>query len=101
MEFSLIERGSRADRPNPGSRRCSDQSIASEAVPVRSAEFKAEVALEAIDGMSGVLSGKAEAAENARDGEVEKLRAMIGQLVVERDFLKRASERRASAGGAR
>ena len=46
---------------------------------------------QAIDGMSGVFSGKAEAAENARDGEVEveveKLHAMIGQLVVERDFL--------------
>ena len=86
-----------------------------------SAEFKAKVALEAIrgeatvaqltvkygvhqtvisawkkqaiDGMSGVFSGKAEAAENARDGEVEKLHAMIGQLVVERDFLKQASGR--------
>lgn len=86
-----------------------------------SADFKAKVALEAIrgeatvaqltvkygvhqtmisawkkqavDGMSGVFSGKAEAVENARDGEVEKLHAMIGQLVVERDFLKRASGR--------
>ena len=45
---------------------------------------------QAIDGMSGVFSRKAEAAEDAREGEVEKLHAMIGQLVVERDFLKRA-----------
>ena len=86
-----------------------------------SAEFKAKVALEAIrgeltvtqlvskhgvhqtlinawkkqamDGMAGEFSGKAEAAETARDGEVEKLHAMIGQLVVERDFLRKASGR--------
>lgn len=86
-----------------------------------SAEFKAKVALEAIrgeltiaqlvskhgvhqtlinawkkqavEGMAGVFSGKAEAAEVARAGEVEKLHAMIGQLVVERDFLRKASAR--------
>lgn len=86
-----------------------------------SAEFKAKVALEAIrgeatvaqltvkygvhqmminawkkqavEGMADVFSGKSEALEAARDGEVEKLHAMIGQLVVERDFLKRASGR--------
>lgn len=86
-----------------------------------SAEFKAKVALEAIrgeltvaqlvtkhgvhqtlinawkkqavEGMAGVFSGKAEAAEAAREGEVEKLHAMIGQLVVERDFLRKASAR--------
>jgi transposase len=86
-----------------------------------SAEFKAKVALEAIrgeatvaqltvkygvhqtminawkklavEGMAGVFSGKSEALAAARDGEVEKLHAMIGQLVVERDFLKRASGR--------
>ncbi|XKH33925.1 IS3 family transposase [Azospirillum doebereinerae] len=79
-----------------------------------SAEFKAKVALEAIrgdltvsqlvakhgvhqtlintwkkqamEGMAGVFSGKAEAAETSRQEEVEKLHAMIGQLVVERDF---------------
>ena len=79
-----------------------------------SAEFKAKVALEAIrgeltvsqlvakhgvhqtlinawkkqaiEGMAGVFSGKAEAAEASHQGEVEKLHAMIGQLVVERDF---------------
>ncbi|MCG5244309.1 IS3 family transposase [Azospirillum doebereinerae] len=79
-----------------------------------SAEFKAKVALEAIrgdltvsqlvakhgvhqtlintwkkqamEGMAGVFSGKAEAAETSRQEEVEKLHAMIGQLVVERGF---------------
>jgi transposase len=40
-----------------------------------------------------VFSGKAEAAEAAREGEVERLHAKIGQLVVERDLLRRASGR--------
>jgi transposase len=44
----------------------------------------------AIEGLSGVFSGKAEAAEGARDGEIDKLHAKIGQLVVERDFLAKA-----------
>ena len=86
-----------------------------------SAEFKAKVALEAlrgertvaelgskhgvhptmitawkkqaVEGMAGVFSGKAEAADAAREGEVDKLHAKIGQLVVERDFLSKASGR--------
>ena len=86
-----------------------------------SAEFKARVALEAIrgeltvaqlvskhgvhqtlinawkrqaiEGMTGVFSGRSEAAEAAREGELEKLHAKIGQLVVERDFLRKASAR--------
>lgn len=86
-----------------------------------SADFKAKVALEAIrgeltvtqlvakhgvhqtlvnawkkqamDGMAGVFSGRAEAVETAREGELEKLHAKIGQLVVERDFLRKASGR--------
>ncbi|PWC33585.1 transposase [Azospirillum sp. TSO35-2] len=86
-----------------------------------SAEFKAKVALEAIrgeltvsqlvakhgvhqtlinawkkqamEGMAGVFSGKAEAAGTSHQGEVGKLHAMIGQLVVERDFLRKASGR--------
>jgi len=85
-----------------------------------SAEFKAKVALDAIrgeqtiaqlaakhgihqtminawkkaiEGMSGVFSGKAEAAEAMREGEIGQLHAKIGQLVVERDFLRRASGR--------
>jgi len=48
---------------------------------------------QAIDGMAGMFSGKAEAAEATHGGEVEKLHAMIGQLVVERDFLRKASGR--------
>ncbi len=83
-----------------------------------SAEFKAKVALEAlrgelttaqlatkrgvhqtmvsewkrqaVDGLSSVFSGKTEAKEVAREEEVEKLHAKIGQLVVERDFLAKA-----------
>lgn len=86
-----------------------------------SAEFKAKVALEAlrgeltvsqlvakhgvhqtlinawkkqaIEGMAGVFSGKAEAAASDQQGEMEKLHAMIGQLVMERDFLRKASGR--------
>ena len=87
------------------------------------AEFKAKVALEALrgelttaqlaakhgihqtmvgewkrqamEGMAGVFSGKAAAQESARvaEAEVEKLHAKIGQLVVERDFLAKASGR--------
>ena len=37
-----------------------------------------------------MFSGKAEAAEGAREGEIDKLHAKIGQLVVERDFLAKA-----------
>jgi transposase len=83
-----------------------------------SAEFKAKVALEAlkgeltlsqlatkhgvhqtmiaawrkqaVEGLAGVFSGKAEAAEGVREGEIDKLHAKIGQLVVERDFLSKA-----------
>ncbi len=36
------------------------------------------------------LSGKAEATEGAREGEIDKLHAKIGQLVVERNFLVKA-----------
>lgn len=83
-----------------------------------SAEFKAKVALEAlrgeltaaqlaskhgvhqtmisewkrqaVDGLALVFSGKTEAKEVAREGEVERLHAKIGQLVVERNFLAKA-----------
>ena len=86
-----------------------------------SADFKAKVALEAIrgeptvaqlvtkhgvhqtlinawkkqavEGMTGVFSGRAEAAGTAREGELETRHAKIGQLVVERDFLRKASGR--------
>ena len=88
-----------------------------------SADFKAKVALEALwgeltaaqlaakhgihqtmvgewkrqamEGLAGVFSGKSAAQETARstEAEVEKLHAKIGQLVVERDFLAKASGR--------
>ena len=48
---------------------------------------------QAVEGMASVFSGKAEAAEAAREGEIDQLHAKIGQLVVERDFLRRASGR--------
>ena len=86
-----------------------------------SAEFKAKVALEAlkgdltvaelvakhgvhqtlvhtwkrqaVEGMAGVFSGKAEATAVDREAELSKLHAKIGELVVERDFLRKASGR--------
>ena len=86
-----------------------------------SAEFKAKVALEAIrgdltlaelaakhgihhtmiaawkrqavEGMAGTFSGASDDARAASEAEVEKLHAKIGQLVVERDFLAKASGR--------
>ncbi len=86
-----------------------------------SAEFKAKVAMEAlrgelttsqlatkhgvhqtmigewkrqaIEGLVTVFSGKAEAKEGIREEDLEKLHAKIGQLVVERDFLAKASGR--------
>lgn len=48
---------------------------------------------QAVDGMAAVFSGKAEAVEASRESELEKLHAKIGQLVVERDFLRKASGR--------
>ena len=86
-----------------------------------SAEFKAKIALEAlrgeltvsqlvarygvhqtlisawkrqaVEGLSSVFSTRSEAKQAAREGEVEKLHAKIGQLVVERDFLAKACGR--------
>ena len=48
---------------------------------------------QAMEGMSGFFSGKAEAAEASREAEIDRLHAKIGQLVVERDFLAKASGR--------
>jgi transposase len=88
-----------------------------------SAEFKAKVALEALrgelttaqlaakhgihqtmvgewkrqamDGLTAVFAGKAAAQQTAKSAgtEVEKPHAKIGQLLVERDFLAKASGR--------
>jgi transposase len=48
---------------------------------------------QAMEGLASVFSGRAEAKEAVREGEVEKLHAKIGQLLVERDFLAKASGR--------
>jgi len=88
-----------------------------------SAEFKAKVALEALrgeltaaqlavkhgihqtmvgewkrqamEGLAAVFAAKSAAAETAKavEADVEKLHAKIGQLLVERDFLAKASGR--------
>jgi transposase len=78
-------------------------------------EFKAKVALEAIKGheavwrpstncirpwkreavekLAKVFDEKGSEREKSRDGEITKLHAKIGQLVVERDFLSKAFDR--------
>lgn len=49
---------------------------------------------QAIEGMAATFSGKGEAASRGvKEADLEKLHAKIGQLVVERDFLARASGR--------
>ena len=46
---------------------------------------------QAVEGMAGVFSGKAEGNDTIHQIDVEKLHAKIGQLVVERDFLVKVS----------
>lgn len=41
---------------------------------------------QAIEGMATVFSGNAEAADAARESEIDQLHAKIGQLGAERDF---------------
>ena len=48
---------------------------------------------QAIEGMTGTFSGKAEAVQASREDEISRLHAKIGQLLVERDFLAKASGR--------
>ena len=48
---------------------------------------------QAMEGLASVFSVKAEAKDAAREEELEKLHAKIGRLVVERDFLAKASGR--------
>jgi transposase len=50
---------------------------------------------QAVEGMASVFSGKVEAQETAKsaEAEVERLHAKIGQLLVERDCLAKASAR--------
>jgi transposase len=47
----------------------------------------------AVGKLAKVLDEKSLEQENSRDGEVAPLRATIGQLVVERDFLSKAFDR--------
>lgn len=48
---------------------------------------------QAIEGMASTFSGAGDAAKAVNDAELEKLHAKIGQLVIERDFLAKASGR--------
>jgi len=50
---------------------------------------------QAMEGLTAVFSGRSEAELTAKstEAEVEKLHAKIGQLLVERDFLAKASGR--------
>ena len=50
---------------------------------------------QAMDGLTAVFSDRSSAQETAKasEAEVEKLHAKIGQLLVERDFLAKASGR--------
>ncbi len=48
---------------------------------------------QAIESMASVFDGKAGERDQARETEVRELHAKIGQLVIERDFLAKASGR--------
>lgn len=48
---------------------------------------------QAQDGLASLFSGRAKAKDVAREGELDRLHAKIGQLVVERDFLAKVSGR--------
>ena len=48
---------------------------------------------QAIEGMASTFSDKAEAAQATGEADLARLHAKIGQLVVERDFLAKASGR--------
>ena|SRR5271163_3488155 len=48
---------------------------------------------QAIEGLTSTFSGKAEAVQANSEAELSRLHAKIGQLVVERDFLAKASGR--------
>ena len=48
---------------------------------------------EAVEKLAQVFAEKGTEREKSRDGEITKLHAKIGQLVVERDFLSKAFDR--------
>jgi len=57
--------------------------------PPRLAAWKRE----AVEKLAKVFDEKGSEREKSRDGEITKLHAKIGQLVVERDFLSKAFDR--------
>lgn len=48
---------------------------------------------QALEGLAGVFSAKTAVSASVDTAEIEKLHAKIGELVVERDFLRKASGR--------
>lgn len=48
---------------------------------------------QAIEGMSATFSSKSDSSSSSMAADLEKLHAKIGQLVIERDFLAKASGR--------
>ena len=48
---------------------------------------------QAVDGMASVFDGKTAERDQGRDAELKDLHAKIGQLVIERDVLAKASGR--------
>ncbi len=54
---------------------------------------------QAVDGLAAVFDGKIIERDQIRDAELKDLHAKIGQLVIERDFLAKASGRWAWTGG--
>jgi transposase len=48
---------------------------------------------QAMDSMAGLFDGGDQTAKAASEAEIEKLHAKIGRLLVERDFLAKASSR--------
>ena len=48
---------------------------------------------QAMDGMASLFDNGDQASKAASEAEIEKLHAKIGQLLVERDFLAKASGR--------
>jgi transposase len=45
---------------------------------------------QAVEGLSGVFTGKSNGRDKGHEAEVKELHAKIGQLTVERDFLAKA-----------
>ena len=48
---------------------------------------------QAVEGMAATFAGGGAERDHVREGELKELHAKIGQLIVERDFLSKASGR--------